>query len=197
MSNLLLKPAIFLCCCIVPGWLLIRWKMHRRAKITGAVIPAAMEILLISFLVYTSLVLELTIVPASISGISNPPEPALNAVPVMNTYKQFMATLAEASSTDMNFALENIIGNIILFLPLGIFLPCISPAVNSTKKVAVICLCCSFSIELVQFLLRKFGTYRTVDIDDVILNTAGGLLGWLIFDRLLRRHPFLQKHIVK
>ena len=99
MTHLLLKPAIFLCCCIIPGLLLIRRRVHRRALMAGIDAPPGAQAILILFLVYVSLVLELTILPASISGFNNPPEPAVNAVPVANTYMQFMATLAEPDRT--------------------------------------------------------------------------------------------------
>jgi glycopeptide antibiotics resistance protein len=44
---------------------------------------------------------------------------------------------------------------------------------------------CSAAIEGIQYLEKNVGVYRSVDIDDVILNTLGTALGWLLF-RLIK-----------
>lgn len=71
---------------------------------------------------------------------------------------------------------KNIIGNILLFLPYGYFT---SYYLNSKKfwSVALLTLIVSFTIECVQLNIG-----RTFDIDDVILNTCGGILGFFIFN---------------
>lgn len=71
---------------------------------------------------------------------------------------------------------KNIIGNILLFLPYGYF----STYYINNKKVwptALLTLIVSFTIECVQL---KIG--RTFDIDDVILNTLGGTLGFFVYN---------------
>lgn len=188
MQTQLLKPALFIFGLMLPAWIIFRCKTVTRKKIIGKQINLQNELILAVFIIYIGSGLELTIVPASVSGFNNPPEPGLNIIPVINTYKQFISTLAETDKTDTDLALQNIIGNILLFLPLGIFLPCLFPTLNSIKKVAVICFLCSLSIELIQLILRQYGTYRTVDIDDIILNTTGGILGWLIFSKLVAKY---------
>jgi glycopeptide antibiotics resistance protein len=70
---------------------------------------------------------------------------------------------------------KNIIGNILLFLPYGYF----TSYYLSSKKIlpsAILTLIVSFTIECVQL---KIG--RTFDVDDVILNTCGGILGFFIY----------------
>ena len=74
--------------------------------------------------------------------------------------------------------IKNIIGNILLFLPYGYF----ATDYLKSKKVWLICfltLLVSLTIELVQMNIG-----RTFDIDDVILNTCGGMFGYFLF-RLL------------
>ena len=73
----------------------------------------------------------------------------------------------------------NAFGNIALFLPLGILLP-LATKFRSLKQVMLVALLLSFSIEAIQFALRFIGNARAVDIDDVILNTLGALLGFVI-----------------
>lgn len=78
-----------------------------------------------------------------------------------------------------------VIGNILLFIPLGIGLTLyFSDVQKCFKKTISIVLLVTISIESMQFV---FGVllgyvYRSTDIDDIILNTLGGLIGyWIIF----------------
>lgn len=76
--------------------------------------------------------------------------------------------------------IKNIIGNILLFLPYGYF----ASDYLRIKKVWPICLLTmlvSITIECVQLNIG-----RTYDIDDVILNTVGGILGFWLY-RLIER----------
>ena len=76
-----------------------------------------------------------------------------------------------------SFAIQNIAGNIVLFIPLGIFLPMLMPAFKSFKKILAIGFFLSLSFELIQ-LITVLGFF---DIDDTILNTFGSLIGFWIW----------------
>lgn len=70
---------------------------------------------------------------------------------------------------------RNVIGNIILFIPFGFF---INYHIHS-KKIWYSLISTSFIsllIELVQLLLG-----RSFDIDDIILNIIGGIIGYLMY----------------
>ncbi|MBQ8681691.1 MAG: VanZ family protein [Bacilli bacterium] len=70
---------------------------------------------------------------------------------------------------------RNIIGNILLFLPYGYF----AADYLKSKKVLPVCFLTflvTITIELVQLNIG-----RTFDIDDVILNTLGGMLGYFLY----------------
>ena len=71
--------------------------------------------------------------------------------------------------------IRNIIGNILLFLPYGYFA---SDYLKSKKAIPICFLTAliSITIEIVQL---KIG--RTFDIDDCILNTIGGTLGFYLY----------------
>ena len=71
----------------------------------------------------------------------------------------------------------NVIGNIVVFVPLGIFLPKLFLRCRKLLAVLVISLEVSLAVELVQ-LLTKVGSF---DVDDLLLNTVGGVLGYLIY----------------
>lgn len=70
----------------------------------------------------------------------------------------------------------NLVGNIILFIPLGMMLPVVR---DGFKKfyicIPVIC-ALSFFVELIQYLTHS----GSADIDDMILNTVGGLIGFIL-----------------
>lgn len=70
---------------------------------------------------------------------------------------------------------KNIIGNIVLFIPYGYF-AAYFPRNRKMATVTFLTLLVSFSIEAIQY---KIG--RVFDIDDIILNTLGGIIGYLIF----------------
>ena len=66
-------------------------------------------------------------------------------------------------------------------MPLGFLLPLTSGRLRSLTRVLAIAFCLSFSIETIQFILRFVGNDRAVDIDDVLLNTFGACLGFVIY----------------
>jgi glycopeptide antibiotics resistance protein len=72
--------------------------------------------------------------------------------------------------------LKNTILNIILFVPLGIMLPFLWKKYNTLKATLVFGLGMSLAIELLQFF-----TYRATDVNDIIANTFGTVVGYLIF----------------
>lgn len=71
--------------------------------------------------------------------------------------------------------IKNIIGNILLFLPYGYF----AADYLKSKRLWPICfltMLVSLTIEIVQLNIG-----RTFDIDDVILNTCGGMFGYFLY----------------
>ena len=57
--------------------------------------------------------------------------------------------------------------------PLGILPPLVFDRINSLQRVLILATFASVGIELTQFLSRQFGSYRYVDINDVILKSKG------------------------
>lgn len=79
---------------------------------------------------------------------------------------------------------KQVVGNFIMLLPLGIYLPLLYRKLRSFPgffAVLFICLFVSIGIELLQLVT----SYRSVDIDDVILNTLGGCFGFIIYQLFL------------
>jgi len=82
------------------------------------------------------------------------------------------------SSTHFNLwiALMNVVGNIVLFIPLGIYLQIFKKNKKILNCVTLACVI-SLGVEVTQYIL---GIGRT-DIDDIILNTLGGMLGVFVY----------------
>jgi len=87
----------------------------------------------------------------------------------------------------INYFLINFLGNIILFIPFGLFIPLLWK--TSNKKTLFIGFCSSLFIEICQLFLA-----RGTDVDDLILNTTGVLLGLIIY-KFLKKHfkSFVEK----
>jgi glycopeptide antibiotics resistance protein len=71
----------------------------------------------------------------------------------------------------------NILGNVLAFAPFGFMLPLLEKKYRRFFYISFVSLIFSFAVELVQMLL-KVGIF---DVDDILLNTAGGILGYLFF----------------
>jgi len=75
---------------------------------------------------------------------------------------------------------KQILGNFVMLLPLGIYLPLLCIRLRKAYSffaVLLICFLVSVCIELLQLAT----SYRSTDIDDVILNTLGGGTGFIIY----------------
>ncbi|USK74517.1 VanZ family protein [Peribacillus frigoritolerans] len=71
--------------------------------------------------------------------------------------------------------MENIAGNIIGFVPFGLMLPLLSKRFSQLKSILIATFCLSFTYEILQLLFEL----ASFDTDDLILNTLGGVIGYL------------------
>ncbi|MEU6276002.1 VanZ family protein [Streptomyces populi] len=85
-------------------------------------------------------------------------------------------------------AVKQIGGNLVLGVPFGVLLPVVFPRTRGILRVLALTAVVMLLVELVQGALI---TGRSFDIDDVILNTTGALVGYLLLGRRLGRavHP--------
>lgn len=122
--------------------------------------------LLLLFALYLAAILSVTGIP---SVYHWNPDPAVNLIP-------FVDVLDSPLSYCKNTAL-----NLLLFLPLGFFLPVLWPSMRSLKRTFL----AGFGTSLVIELLQLF-SLRLTDIDDLIFNTLGVVLGFLLARSLFR-----------
>lgn len=74
--------------------------------------------------------------------------------------------------------IKNVLGNMIMFLPFGFFVSYYLK-VEKINLPLLLTLIASLSIELVQLAIG-----RVFDVDDIILNLLGGIIGFFIYDIL-------------
>ncbi|MFD0590558.1 VanZ family protein [Paenibacillus sp. GCM10027627] len=78
---------------------------------------------------------------------------------------------------------KNLFGNLVLFIPIGIFMPLLHTRYSNGFWLIIACVCLIGIVELMQMLL-KVGSF---DIDDIILNTAGAWIGLLLIRPYMKR----------
>lgn len=81
--------------------------------------------------------------------------------------------------------IRNTVLNVILFMPFGFLLPAIWREYRSLKATALAGLSLSLFIEILQIF-----TFRLTDVDDLITNTAGCVIGYYIGKRFSFKLPW-------
>lgn len=78
--------------------------------------------------------------------------------------------------------LQQLATNIVMFVPYGLLLPIVLKRLRTWWKTGLVALATTVLIETTQYFIG-----RSADIDDVIMNLTGGLLGYGLFFLLNRR----------
>ncbi len=86
--------------------------------------------------------------------------------------------------------LINIVGNIVMFMPWGFGLVLLRKKNQSAGRVILLCFLLTFMIETGQLFID-----RSVDVDDLILNFAGGCIGAGLCAALRKRYPGLKEFL--
>jgi glycopeptide antibiotics resistance protein len=95
----------------------------------------------------------------------------INMIP-FKTIGQFMS-----AKYNKSIKIINIVGNIVVFMPLGIMLPLLSKRLSGIAKGVIFSAGLAVAIEAAQYIFAVGVT----DIDDIILNVLGGFLGSVLF----------------
>ena len=100
---------------------------------------------------------------------------------ITNNFVPFRSIVETIVSGSVGGIIRSIIGNIVLFIPLGGFLPLLYKKTSRAGKVILWGLIVSIGIEMIQFGVSLIvGYYRMTNIDGVILNTIGAAIGFMI-----------------
>lgn len=134
------------------------------------------KILVSLFIIYITAVVSITIFPIIID-----PElmPMNDRSIVLVPFSTILNLLKNAT---LSTIFLQIIGNIVMTIPYGVFIPFM---VKKKKwyNYLVYTLIFPFAIELTQLIIcvSTNSFYRTVDIDDIILNSIGIIIGYVIY----------------
>lgn len=126
------------------------------------------------FCVYVALLATLTLAPPPIFTAKG--GAGTNFVPLFYSVRCFVPNPGQPSTT--LFCVQTIGGNVAAFIPLGILLPLVSRTMWSLRRVVIVALIGSISIETLQWVGRWVGSPRWTDVDDVIWNVAGAIVGY-------------------
>lgn len=103
--------------------------------------------------------------------------------------------LRDILSEPLPIIIRNLVGNIIIFIPLGFFLPILIHRARKIKAAAIIVVVSALVVELIQFI-GSFVIFqlnwKIVDIDDVLMNIIGGMIGivaYYIFNQYFKLNP--------
>ena len=101
----------------------------------------------------------------------------INIIPLATIRNQIHLILHGTNHIRVHYAYLNLFGNIIAFIPCGIFLPLLG---NKTKKPGWM-LFISFAVFLTVEIVQLFSLTGRADIDDVLLNMLGCLFGYCLW----------------
>ncbi|WP_274309291.1 VanZ family protein [Solibacillus daqui] len=83
-------------------------------------------------------------------------------------------------------AFYNLVGNIVLFIPFGFFIPLLWKKLRSWRKMHIIAFGIPLFIECTQYFIG-----RSIDVDDVLLNAIAIVLGFVMYKVLHRLRKFV------
>lgn len=140
--------------------------LFMRASVARALPQAA-------FAGYSAAVLYAVTFSFSFHGYSRGCLDSVNLVPFATIYEL-------ARPEHVIQAVRQLAGNVIMFVPFGMLLPMASARFRTLPKLVIAAAIASAGIELLQLALMLTGLIaRSVDIDDVILNTLGAAVGFM------------------
>lgn len=98
-------------------------------------------------------------------------------------FRTIVSYLIQFDSFSIFMFTDNFFGNICAFIPLGLLTPLLFQTYRKYKKLIGLSLTLSMMVEISQFTTRL----GSLDIDDVLLNTLGGVVGWGIWRIFFKR----------
>lgn len=135
----------------------------------GKTIHILMRILTISYGIYAFYLL----IFGSIYRSSHWGRILYNFVP----FKTISLYLFNDDNLSWGIIFNNLIGNLLVFMPLGFFTAFFRVKMRNSLRILIMSFVLSVAVEVTQGLLGV----GSVDVDDVILNTVGGLIGYICF----------------
>lgn len=126
------------------------------------------------FLLYVGLMMWLLFVQRMDAG-GTAIDDNWNFVP-FKTLKLYWKLIFSGNRYYVIHSVVNLVGNVVMFIPLGIFLPLIWPKLRAFLLLLLFSLFLIIMIEVLQY----FTGLGSCDIDDLLLNLPGVVIGFLI-----------------
>lgn len=101
----------------------------------------------------------------------------------LEPFLEIRRAIEHVDAVGYRYMIINIVGNIAAFMPFGFMLPLITERRMHTGKVLVFSFLLTLCAESLQ-LVSRTGAF---DVDDLILNTLGGVLGYWCYKILFGR----------
>ncbi|MEH7178293.1 VanZ family protein [Neobacillus vireti] len=127
------------------------------------------ELIKVLFYFSVTFIYSLTLFPFPFYDYPNMESGGINLTPFESIYNLL-------THSNFMYTLRNIVGNILLFMPLGFSIP-LRFKVNKFWKVIIFGFFTSCLVEVIQLLT----SIRSFDVDDLILNTLGAIIGFVLF----------------
>ncbi len=130
------------------------------------------------FVIYCAILLYILLLDKAVSGYHQNLRNILahiNLIP-FRTIVTYIIRLAR-DSINLDVVVKNVAGNLLLFVPMGAFLPFAFDKMKKLWRTSLFLFGLILLVELVQIVLM-IGSF---DVDDLLLNMLGGMLGYSIF----------------
>ena len=145
-------------------------------------IPMRPQMLAFILFVYLLGVIAITLFPIPVDpGIVNPLRS--NSGGISSNLVPFSTIVFMIKNDPWRFnAFLNIAGNIVLFAPFGFLWPILFKNLNQASRIIPIGFVSTLIVESSQFTISSIlgFTYRSFDVDDLILNTLGVIVGYVL-----------------
>jgi len=151
------------------------------------------SIIVVAFVIYIGMLLKfillknLTVTEFYWTSMENQIIPISKHMINLLPFKTIYAYISNDMNLPTIIIVENLIGKIALFLPFGFLVPIIAGRRVKVFKLFIMGLLLCFSIEAMQLLTRT----GMLDVDDLMLNMIGIILGFSLFkiiNRKVRNH---------
>ena len=100
----------------------------------------------------------------------------------LRPFQEIMRCVRYWKILGVEYVVLNLAGNVIGFMPFGMLLPVFARSVRRGWKVGIL----SFEISALVEISQLIFCVGSFDVDDMILNTLGGLLGYFLFFTMIR-----------
>lgn len=101
---------------------------------------------------------------------------SVNLTPLV-TIRLYWRLLHSENAYLVRHAFVNLLGNVVMFIPLGFFQPWLSRRLRTWYKTLASTMVLILLVEAVQYLTRL----GSCDIDDLILNIVGAVIGYTLW----------------